>query len=132
MSPPWFGMSRVLWFSSPPPMVFRRAIAGAVGAAVAVGGVAAAWRSGSAPAASGPSLPFFENQGQWPPDVRFAARGPSGDVWLTDEGPVVAVGAGHFAIRLEDQRRVAPVASGALGAHANYLLGSDPAAWRTG
>lgn len=78
-------------------------------------------------------LTFEANEGQWPPDVRFAARGTSGVVVLNADGAAFLRDSAalrmSFAGTMSRPRiqGVKPVPQ-----LSNYFVGSDPSAWRKG
>ncbi|MGH9891922.1 MAG: SBBP repeat-containing protein, partial [bacterium] len=81
-------------------------------------------------------LSFEENRGQTDPEVKFLSRGPGYTLFLTaDEAVLRLKGAEQPAVlrlRLVDANP-APKVTGLdpLPGKSNYLLGNDPAKWRT-
>lgn len=83
-------------------------------------------------------LRFEANRGQWPSDVRFAARSSEHGVALTSEGATVQVPEGdtgrHTTIRIRalgasNSMRVEP--AGKLASGSTYMLGNDRAKWQS-
>ncbi len=88
----------------------------------------------AAPAAS-PVMPvrFEENHGQAPPDVAFVSRTPQYSVLLKRHGIVVATSDGHaVSVAFANSRNTAPLGTDRMLAKTNYLVGADPAQWRSG
>ncbi len=80
-----------------------------------------------------PSMPFtfVENQGQADPAIRYVGNGPQFKAWFRDAGVTVQQGKSVTKIQFEGARQHPHItASGALGATANYLRGSDPEHWQ--
>ncbi|MCC6629749.1 MAG: SBBP repeat-containing protein, partial [Chloroflexi bacterium] len=85
---------------------------------------------------------FVENIGQFPPVVRFQARGGGGAWWFADDGIWLAVaGAADGAaapalarlhLTFAGAAPTAPRPVGVPAARVSYLLGSDPAGWHAG
>jgi hypothetical protein len=77
-------------------------------------------------------LHFEANQGQWDPEVRYAAPSGAGTVFLTARGPVLATSTHRIDLNLLRGNR-APQLEGLdrLQAHTDYFVG-DRARWRTG
>ncbi len=89
------------------------------------------------------SLPlrFEPNEGQSDPRVAFLARTPAYDIFLTKDGATLGFRAeskedcassSSIRMRVVGGRAVEPLASEGLPGTSNYLMGSDPAKWRTG
>lgn len=87
-------------------------------------------------------LAFEENRGQAAGGVRFLSRARGGAVLLTEDEMVLALGsdtrpgrrarrASTLRLRLPGARRSAPRGEWRLPGCVNYLIGRDPAAWRT-
>jgi uncharacterized protein (TIGR03437 family) len=83
-----------------------------------------------------PTLPvtFEENTGQVAEDVLFLARAAGYRVYLTSRGAVISADGGRVAyIALAGASRgLNPRGINRLPGRSNYLVGSDPARWRTG
>jgi hypothetical protein len=82
-------------------------------------------------------LRFEENLGQYGADVRFVARSSAGAVLLTQHEAVIAIAGRNdeAAVRMRFEGAnpgAEPTAEGELGGRANFYVGSDPNAWRTG
>ena len=80
-------------------------------------------------------LTFEPNAGQTDKQVKFLAHGQNSTLWLTEQGPVLAVGAGSktalFRMRFEGGTRTPEmVAENPQGGVSNYLTGSDSSKWR--
>ncbi len=80
-------------------------------------------------------LTFEPNAGQTDPQVKFLAHGQKSTLWLTEQGPVLAVGSGSKAtllrMRFEGGARAPEmVAENPQGGVSNYLTGSDPSKWQ--
>lgn len=77
-------------------------------------------------------LSFAENVGQAAREVRYTGTGPGIRAWFEDRGTILQQG--EAAIRTNFVGGAVPriVAEEPLGAHANYLRGSDPNKWQTG
>jgi photosystem II stability/assembly factor-like uncharacterized protein len=89
----------------------------------------------SAARAASPVLPirFEENHGQAPPDVAFLSRTPQYSVLLKQHGVAVATRDGHtVAVNFAGSRDTMPVGTNRMLAKSNYLVGADPAQWRSG
>ncbi len=86
-----------------------------------------------------PSLPlaFEPNHGQFDPQVRFVSRGRGYTLFLTDtEAVISAKGSSPIRLALQNARTPA-LGDSAVGLEpqagtVNYLIGNDPAKWRTG
>jgi beta-propeller repeat-containing protein len=89
------------------------------------------------------SLPlrFEPNQGQFDPRVSFLARTPEYNLFLTRDGATLGFRTENQAdgtrspvlrMRVVGGREVQPSASERQAGRSNYLIGSDPAKWRTG
>lgn len=86
-----------------------------------------AWTA-SASAARFP-VAFEANQGQWPADVRFAARGQSAPVFLREGG----VDFGSVRMSFAGARQSPPIDGfKPLAYVSHHFVGNDPSAWRTG
>jgi hypothetical protein len=84
-------------------------------------------------------LPFrFEpNQGQADPRVEFLSHTPEYSVFLTADEAVfvpreLTMQRQAISIRLEGAHRARPLAEEPLPGRSNYLIGNDPAQWKTG
>src|SRR5437870_234460 len=78
-------------------------------------------------------LHFEENRGQADPRARYLARTPGGSVLIAPHE--LALGAGTESVRLTFERAASGTrleALDALDGRVNYLVGNDPARWRTG
>src|SRR5579872_3805838 len=76
---------------------------------------------------------FEENRGQAAPEVVFLSRAAGYRVFLTRSGAVIAATDGTVVrIRLAGAASTVPSGLHRLSARSNYLVGSDPARWRTG
>lgn len=78
-------------------------------------------------------LAFEANEGQWPADVRFVARGGSGLVVLDEDGATFVRESGslHMSFaRAESRRRIQGLEP--LAHTRSYFVGNDPSAWRRG
>jgi uncharacterized protein (TIGR03437 family) len=81
------------------------------------------------------SLPitFEENRGQVAGEALFIARTPGYRLFLTRRGAEVGIQDGHAVrISLAGSRDTTPVGIRRLVTKTNYLIGADPAGWRTG
>lgn len=79
------------------------------------------------------ALAFAPNEGQIDGRARFIARGSGATVFVGDD--FVVLGGRHGALRIRPagaNPSAPPVARGRLAGRANYLLGADPARWRSG
>lgn len=77
-------------------------------------------------------LHFEANQGQWNPEVRYAARSGAGTVFLTGRGPVLESSTRRIDLKLLHGNRAPRLeALDPLPARTNYYLG-DRANWHTG
>ena len=80
-----------------------------------------------------PPVAFEPNVGQTNPRVRFVARAGGYTVFVTGEGPVIAVGRDTVRMRWAGgSPSPDTVALDALPGRASYFSGADPSAWRTG
>lgn len=84
-----------------------------------------------------PLANFVPNQGQWPDTAQFRARFGPVTVFLEDGGWTLSRsssmhGDAAVRMRLVDAAPVRLTGEGRRRGHHNYLLGSDPARWRTG
>ena len=89
----------------------------------------------SAAHAASPVMPvrFEENHGQAPPDVAFVSRTPQYSVLLKQHGILVATSDGHgVSVEFANSRNTAPLGTDRMLAKTNYLVGADPAQWRSG
>ena len=83
---------------------------------------------------------FEANRGQVDPQADFVARAGGEQVLLTGDGPVFPVAGGAtessgravLGLDLVGAAQSRPEALGRLPGRSNYLIGSDPAGWRTG
>lgn len=113
-------------------------------AALSVPGGATRLHAASAPAAratiiSAP-LVFEPNQGQFEATVRFVSRTKGYTLGLTDSGAVItlgdrgsdATGGGVLRLTFDGALSRQPVALDRAPGVINYLIGNDPARWRTG
>jgi uncharacterized protein (TIGR03437 family) len=77
---------------------------------------------------------FEENVGQAAAGVLFVAHAAGHSVYLTSQGAVISANGGHLAhIALPGANRgLHPRGINRLPGRSNYLVGSDPAQWRTG
>jgi hypothetical protein len=78
-------------------------------------------------------LAFEANEGQWLPDIRFAARGKSGSVVLHPDGATfvrdsAALRMTFAGITTRAHMRGVKL----LPQRSNYFVGNDPSAWRAG
>lgn len=77
-------------------------------------------------------LHFEANQGQWSPEVRYAARSGAGTIFLTARGPVLASSTRRIDLNLLHGNRAPQLeALDRLAARTNYFHG-DRANWHTG
>jgi Beta-propeller repeat len=79
-------------------------------------------------------LAFEENRGQVDSAVRFLARAPGYTLFLTSSEAVLAPRDGAAPVRLRWAGASGPpalAAEGELPGHTSYLVGNDPARWRT-
>src|SRR5579872_6025336 len=77
-------------------------------------------------------LRFEANQGQWSPDVRYAARAGQGALLLTTRGPALVAGGRRVDIAmLHGNRQPAIEALDPMRARTNYFMGSKEH-WRQG
>jgi len=83
-----------------------------------------------------PTLPlvFEENRGQAAAEVRYLCRREGHDLFLTVRGAVLTLGGtAQVEMLLEGIREDADLrGEERLPGHSNYLLGNEPARWRTG
>jgi uncharacterized protein (TIGR03437 family) len=96
--------------------------------------VAAALLEGAACLALAASpIAFEENRGQAAAGIAFLAQAGASRVFLARDGSVTGV-SGRDAVRIElaGARPAAPVGLHGVAAKSNYLIGADPARWRTG
>lgn len=84
-------------------------------------------------------LAFEINEGQAPEGVRFVARTPGGNVFLTDTGVVFAFRQGtepsqatSLRMNLKGAGSRPPRGMEELSGRANYFIGNDPSRWRKG
>src|SRR5579871_4230533 len=78
-------------------------------------------------------ITFEENRGQVPPEVAFFARAAGYRVYLTRQAAVITLPDAHAVrIRLAKARKTMPAGMHRLVARTNYLVGADPAGWRSG
>ena len=82
-----------------------------------------------------PQMPFsfVENRGQAAASVRYIGNGPQFRAWFRDDGVTLQQGSATVQVRFESgsrNPRIEPASP--FGAVTNYILGNDPAKWRTG
>jgi len=88
-------------------------------------------------------LGFEANQGQADPNVKFLSRGSGYTLYLTNSGAVLALTKGNATsrpgktevLKMElpgANRRSPATAQENLPGATNYLIGNDPAKWRSG
>ena len=101
-------------------------------------GTAVAAPGTGTPSVRMPNLPltFERNTGRYPKDVQFVARSGQGTLFLTRREAVVSIRKGDraSALRLKLQGSAPNAAASGLDKQpgiVNYLLGKDPAKWRT-
>ncbi|MDQ5871179.1 MAG: SBBP repeat-containing protein, partial [Acidobacteriota bacterium] len=78
-------------------------------------------------------LAFEANEGQWPPDVRFVARGGSGLVVLDEDGAAFVRESGSLRMSFagaESRPRIQGIEP--LAHTSSYFVGNDPSSWRGG
>lgn len=76
---------------------------------------------------------FEQNQGQSPPDVAFIARAGAARIFLAHNGSLQVVGPNETVrFDLTGSHPSPPVGRHRAAAKSNYLIGADPARWRTG
>jgi hypothetical protein len=78
------------------------------------------------------SIPVFmvANKGQWPQDVRYAARPAGLEVLFTDAGPVFVSGGRRLGIRFDSTTGPLHVeGANALTGRVHFLTGADPENW---
>jgi hypothetical protein len=81
----------------------------------------------------GVPLLFVPNAGQFDARVRFLVQTPDVRAAFLEDGPAFQVRGAEFRMRFSGRSEASRVeGAGATGALANFLLGSDPAGWRTG
>jgi hypothetical protein len=84
------------------------------------------------------SLPFIENKGQYPEDVRFYAKTFGGTVFVTKNGEIVynlpKAEEGGVALKekLIDSSPKAVKGEEPSEAKVSYFIGNDPSKWKTG
>jgi len=77
-------------------------------------------------------LHFEANQGQWNPEVRYAARSGAGTVYLTSHGPVLASAGHRVDLNLLRSNQIPHLeALDRLAMRTNYYVG-DRSKWHTG
>lgn len=77
-------------------------------------------------------LVFVPNAGQFEAAVRFAVQTPDVRAVFLDDGPRFQVGESQVRVRFAGAAPARIAGEGALAGHANFLLGNNPAFWRTG
>src|SRR5258708_884082 len=77
-------------------------------------------------------LAFEKNMGQAPSEVEFLARGPGYLIEMGPDAAIVRGPSGHATLRfLGAQRDARGEGQQRLKSESNYLVGSNPALWRT-
>jgi len=76
-------------------------------------------------------LYFIANKGQWEGDIAYSARLGEYAVAFTAEAVLVALGERRVRIHFPGANAVRPVGAQKQTARINYLIGDDPAGWRT-
>ena len=76
-------------------------------------------------------LHFVPNQGQLDESVIYYAKSEGAIVYCTDEGLTFRFREGSLCLKFSENRKVIPKAQGALPGTVNYLIGNEPALWRT-
>jgi hypothetical protein len=76
-------------------------------------------------------LHFEENRGQMDAQVRFVGRAPGGTVYLTDKDIVLALAGGTLRLEWLGAQTPQAAAEDVMAGTVNYLVGADPARWRT-
>ncbi len=104
------------------------ALAAAVLAALGASGGAAA----RGVALTAMPLSFERNLGQAPGEVEYLAHGSKYAIGLSEKGAALAVGSEVIRLKVLGARSAEPVAEQPLPGVVNYIIGNDPAKWRTG
>lgn len=75
---------------------------------------------------------FEPNVGQAPPEVRWIARAPGGNVLFDRDGAVFTAGRARIRMRLNGGRSGEFAPADRLSGSVSYFLGGDPSRWRAG
>src|SRR5262245_19362932 len=80
-----------------------------------------------------PPISFEANQGQTDSQVKFLARGSAYTLFLTPTGSVLKTGRRTVQLKLVGANPESQLSGrDELPGQSNYLIGNDPAAWRSG